>query len=254
MKRLLLIVLTLLLGTGSALAAGQLRILSDRDFAPYSMMQNGKPAGIDVEVFAEACKRAGVDYSLQLVEWEDLVQQLKTGRCHGAFSLFRTPERESNVLFVDLAVMHYSDYGLFTRVGSGLTFDSWDDLQGKRIGSIGGFAMSDEFQQAQEKGVFAGRNYLDEASCVGGLLKGEIDGFVGQLDTTHYQLNRMGMTNTVVYLPRLVRSRRPAYIGFSRAALEKGLEGMAERLGKALQSMYRDGTYNTIARRYLFRF
>lgn len=254
MKRLLLIVLTLLLGTGSALASEQLKVLSDRDFAPYSMIQNGKPSGIDVEVFAEACKRAGVDYSLQLVEWEDLVKRLHTGQCHAAFSLFRTPEREKDVLFVDRAVMHYSDYGLFTRVGSGLAFDSWDDLRGKRIGSIGGFAMSDGFQQAAKNGIFTSRAYVDEASCVGGLLKGEIDGFVGQLDTTHYQLNRMGMTNTVVYLPKLVRSRRPAYIGFSRAALSERLEGVAARLGKALQSMYRDGTYNSIARRYLFRF
>ncbi len=253
MKRLLLIFLLMALGAGTALAA-PLSFLSDRDFAPYSMMQDGKPAGIDVEVFSEACKRAGVEYSLELVPWDELLRRFKRGECQGAFSLFRTPEWEACAWFVDQAAMHYSDYALFTRVGSDLVFRSWEDLQGKRIGAAGGFALSEDFHDAWKKGIFTGRPYKGEAACVGALLKGEIDAFAGQVDSTHYHLSRMGMTSTVVSLPKMLRLQRPAHIAFSRAAKVKGMESIANRLGDALLSMYRDGTYNTIARRYLFRF
>jgi len=228
-----------------------LRFVSDSNFAPYSMLQDGKPAGIDVEVFQEAARRAGIPYALQLVAWEEVVRKVKSGEAHGGFSFFRTPEREEYALFVEEAVVHYSDYVMFTRNGHTFPFREWSDLDGKRIGVNKGFSFSEAFGAG---GDVVLKEFDSEAESIAALLKGRVDGFVGQLDTTYYQLGRMGMSSTVIYLPKVVMKDRPAYMVMARNSELKKKEQIARRLGLALRSMYRDGTYNRIARRYLFRF
>lgn len=234
--------------------AEPLKFVANDNFAPYSMFESGKPIGMDVELFQEAARRAGIQYTLELLPWSEVMAQVRSGRCDGAFSLFRSAEREEFALYVEEAVIHYSDYVLFVRNGRNITFQNWDDLKGKRVGVKQGFQFSDEFDGHVDRGDIEKTEFPGESENIGALLKGSIDAFVGQLDTAYYQLDRMGMSSTIIYLPKVVSKDRPAYIALSRNSPLKHKEQIGQRLGIALRSMYRDGTYNKIARRYLFRF
>lgn len=253
-RTILCLVLMLLTLTALPALSDPLRVVGDRDFAPYSMMQGDKPAGIDVEMFQEAAKRTNIEYTLELLPWDELVQAVKSGSCDVAFSMFKASERSEYAIFADSSPMHTSDYVMFTRQNRTFTFNDWTDLMGKRIGVIRGFCFCEEFDQAAAQGKVEKVEFENDRAGLGGLLKRQVDGFIGQLDTSYYQINKMGLSSTIVYLPKIVREDRPAYMVVSRASAVEHKQQLADRLGMALKSMYRDGTYSTIARRYLFRF
>ena len=254
MKRFSLSVLALILLTTPVWAAEALTIVADNDFAPYSMMIEGQPAGIDVEVLTEAARRADIDLNIVLKPWEELVSMVKNGECDGAAALFRTPEREKYALFMDAVPVHLSDYVIFTKIGNTFVFKSCEDLRGKVIGVVTGISLGDEFEAAKADGIVQVRDYPEIIDAVRGLLDGEIDGFVGNIDVTYYQLKPMGMTSSIMYLPKKIVEDKPAYVVLSRGSALKDKAQVARRIEHALNQMKLDGTYNTIAKRYLFRF
>jgi len=126
---------------GPVEAQQNLLFVADADFAPYSMLTEGLPAGIDVDVLTEAAQRAGLVIDIQFKPWDELIEMVKKGECDGAFGLFRNPDREKYAMFMEAAPIHYSDYVLFTKVGSKFSFRTYDDLHGKTIGRIAGVTL-----------------------------------------------------------------------------------------------------------------
>lgn len=246
--------LCLVLALSVCAHADQLVFVGDVDFAPYSMMQQGRPAGIDVDVMREVIHRLGLDAEIRLVPWTQLVTMFRTGKCDGAMGVFWTPDRERRALFAMEAPIHTSDFVLFTKVGNTFSFRSYDDLKTRRIGVPKGLAITEEFEQAEADGVFPTREYGDIAGAVRELLAGQIDAFVGNIDVTYWQLKRMGMTSSIVYLPRKVADARPAYVLLSRASGAEDKARIAAQIGQTLKAMRSDGSYNRIARNYLLRF
>ena len=255
MKSLVLIV-TLILSilAGPAQARQTLLFVADIDFAPYSMITQGQAAGIDVDVLAEAANRAGFMLDIQFKPWDELIEMVKKGECDGAFGLFKNPEREQYSMFMEAAPIHYSDYVLFTKVGTKFSFRSYADLQGKTIGRIAGTTLGDDFEAALAKGVMQVREYPDLASAIRGLLVNEIEAYAGNIDVTYYRLKSMGMTSSIVYLPKKIVTQKPAYLVMSRASKLKDKDRVIQGLERAMDQMRKDGTYNKIARHYLVRY
>ncbi|OIQ49787.1 putative ABC transporter arginine-binding protein 2 precursor [Pseudodesulfovibrio hydrargyri] len=253
MKKCLLACL-LVLFAATARAEDPLRLLADRDFAPYSMVIDGVPSGIDVDVFTEAARRAGLEIEIQARPLETVLERVQNGRCDGALALFRSPGRERYALFMEATPIHYSDYVLFTKVGAKFPFNSYQDLAGKVIGLAAGLDLGPEFAAARAKGDMLVKEYPDQRAILAGLLGGEIDAFAGNIDVTYYRLKAMGLTSSVVYLNRKLLTGKPSYAVLSRAAKRQDKEEIIQALEKALDQMAKDGTYNAIARRYLLRF
>lgn len=228
--------------------------LFNEDFAPYSMINNGRPAGIDVDILTEAAKRAGIAFNMEFKPWDQALTMLEKGDCAAAVGLFRTPEREQIGMFMDGAPIHTSDYVLFTKVGSKLAFNTYKDLSGKIIGRVAGTNLGPDFTQALDANMLEIKEYKDLAAALMGLLKGEINAFAGNIDVTYHRLTQMGMTSTIVYLPKKIVSQKPAYVVFSRASSTPEKEALLTKLERAIDSMHKDGTYNKIARHYLIRF
>lgn len=246
--------LCLLLLLASAAQAAPLRFAANADFAPYSMVIDGTPAGIDVDVFTEAARRAGLEIEIAAYPLETVLAMVRDGRCSGALTLFRTAERERYALFMDGTPVHYSDFVLFTKVGNRFAFNGYGDLAGKVIGLTAGLDLGPDFAAARAKGDMLVKEYPDQRAVMAGLLGGEIDAFAGNIDVTYYRLKAMGLTSSVVYLPHKLLTDKPSYAVLSRAADLPDGDEIVQALEKALTRMNRDGTYNTIARRYLLRF
>ncbi|WP_319582852.1 transporter substrate-binding domain-containing protein [uncultured Pseudodesulfovibrio sp.] len=238
----------------SARAEGPLHLLADRDFAPYSMVIDGEPTGIDVDVFNEAARRAKIDVNIETKPLETVLQMVQEGSCDGALALFRSPDRERYALFMEATPIHFSDYVLFTKVGDRFPFASYQDLSGKVIGLVTGLDLGPDFAAAREQGKIIVKEYPDQPAIIAGLLGGEIDAFAGNIDVTYYQLKAMGLTSSVVYLDHKLLTGRPSYAVLSRAAKREDKVEIIQALEKAIDQMTKDGTYNKIARRYLLRF
>jgi polar amino acid transport system substrate-binding protein len=249
-----LIACLLVLFAATARAEAPLHFLADRDFAPYSMVIDGVPTGIDVDVFTEAARRAGLELDIQTQSLDTVLEMVRKGSCDGALALFRSPERERYALFMEATPVHYSDYVLFTKVGDRFPFASYNDLAGKVIGIVTGLDLGKDFIAARAKGDMLVKEYPDQSAIIAGLLGGEIDAFAGNIDVTYYQLKAMGLTSSVVYLDHKLLTGQPSYAVLSRAANLQDKEEIIQALEKALDQMSKDGTYNAIARRYLLRF
>lgn len=252
--RAFVLVAALMLLAVPALAAQDLLFVADVDFAPYSMIVEGQPAGIDVEVMAEAAKRAGFSVDLQFKPWDELIRMVETGECDGAFALFNSANRDKSVMFMEATPIHYSDYVLFTKVGTKFSFRTYEDLRGKVIGRAAGTNLGEDFAAALEQKVMTVKDYPDLSSALRGLLVGETDAYAGNIDVTYYRLKAMGMASSIVYLPKKLVTQRPAYMVMSRASKLEDKDRVVQGFERALDSMRRDGTYNQIARRYLLRF
>jgi len=254
MRTLLLAALLCLALPAASAQARAVKFVADVDFAPYSMFIDGAPAGIDVELLQAAADKAGVTIDIELKPLDQVVRMLKEGTCDGAFALFRTPEREKVALFMDASPVHVSDFVLFTKVGDTFPFGAYDDLKGKTVGRVQGTFLGDEFAAAQAAGVVTVKDYPDLSSSLRGLLMDEIQAYAGNIDVTYYRLKAMGMTSSITYLSKKLLDKQPAYMAMSRAADLPEKEDILQRLGVALDQMRRDGSYNKIARRYLFRY
>lgn len=248
-------VFTILIVPLAATAAERpLVFVADVDFAPYSMLIDGRPAGIDVEVLTEAARRAGLKVDIQFRQWDRLVKMVEKGECDGALSLFKNSDRERYAMFMEGKPIHYSDYVLFTRVGAKFPFGSYADLKGKKIGKIAGIELGAEFDKAASSGGMIVQEYQDITDAMRGLVTADIDAFAGNIDVTYWRLKEMGMTSSIVYLPQKLVEGKPSYLVISRASniAEKAM--IIQKLEFALDTMRKDGTYNAIAKRYLFRF
>lgn len=234
--------------------AKPLIFVTDVDFAPYSMLTDGQPAGIDVEVFREAAKRAGLEVEIQLKPWETLVEMIEKGTCDGAFALFHNPQRDKQLLFMEKTPIHYSNYVLFTTSGNKFSFSTYDDLTGKSIGRVAGTDLGKEMYEAHQAGKLTIKDYPDLASALRGLLLGEVEAYAGNIDVTYHRLKEMGMTSSIVYLPKKLVAMRPAFMVMSRAAQTPDKELIIQKLQQSLDNMRKDGVYNKIARKYLLRF
>jgi polar amino acid transport system substrate-binding protein len=228
--------------------------VADMDLSPYSMLSEGKAAGIDVEVLAEAARRSGVSVEILLRPLSELVRMVKAGECDGALGLFLDPTREAYATFLEAAPIHYSDYVLFTKVGDKFSFRTYDDLSGKTIGRIAGTDLGDEFEAAVADGKLTLREFPDRTAALSALVAGEIKAYAGNIDATYNRLKDMGMTSSIVYLPKKILSQKPAYMVLSNASTYPDKAVAGQRLERALDQMRKDGTYNTLARRYLLRF
>ncbi|WP_419786091.1 substrate-binding periplasmic protein [Pseudodesulfovibrio sp.] len=254
MRSLLFATLLALILSAVPAQARSLKFIADADFAPYSMLVDGKPAGIDVEELQAAADKAGIAIEIELKPFDQISGMLKNGTCDGAFALFRTPQRETYALFQEGTPLHTSDFVLFTKVGDTFPFGSYDDLKGKVIGRATGTYLGDDFAQAAASGAVTVKDYSDLALGLRGLIMDEIQAYAGNIDVTYYRLKSMGMTSSITYLSKKLVEQQPAYIVMSRTADLPEKEDILLRLNQALDMMKKDGTYNKIAKRYLFRF
>ncbi len=247
------LVLALILFATPALAQNP-RFVADVDFAPYSMITQGVPAGIDVDVINEAARRAGISLDLQFKTWDVLIKMAEKGEADAAFSVFHTPEREKKLMFMEAVPVHYSDYVLFTKVGDKFSFTSYDDLTDKVIGKVEGISLGEDFKAARDAGKMSVKTYTDPTTALRGLITGEISAYAGNIDVTYYRLKAMGMTSSIVYLPKKILTQKPSYLVMSRASSLENKEEILQQIERALDQMRKDGTYNKIARKYLLRY
>ena len=254
MRSLLLAALLSLTLLGATAHARTVKFVSDIDFAPYSMLVDGKPAGIDVELIQAAADKAGVTVDIELKPWAEVIKMVTAGTCDGAFSLFLSPEREKIALFMEASPVHASDFVLFTKVGDTFPFGAYDDLAGKTIGKVQGISLGDDFAKAVAEGKITVREYPDLTSSLSALIQDQTNAYAGNIDVTYYRLKAMGMTSSISYLSKKLVENQPAYLVMSRASDLEDKEDILQRLGMALDAMRKDGSYNRIAKRYLFRF
>jgi len=118
------------------LKANTLSIGSDLTYPPFAYMQDGKPAGFDVEFMENLAKRLQLTPEFKDTRFASLVTGARAGHFDViASTLYITPERQAVLNFIPYVQVGSS---LLVLKNSSYRPASEQDLCGKRVGSIKG--------------------------------------------------------------------------------------------------------------------
>ena len=200
--------------------------------------------GIDKELLQELSARTGIEIHPLRYPFARALQDIQAGRVDIMTSLSKTAERSQFIGY--LRTPYYQCHTAFyTLPALALKIRSYDDLYGKPIGYVRGFAYFEPFDSDSR---LIKHGVSNENQLPGKLLKQRDQVFVGADCQVDYVLKNMGLTGKIV--PALYRPMQSfdLYVGYSRRA---GIEKEAVQLDKALAEMVLEGWVAKLINSYL---
>ena len=218
------------------------------EFPPYVTSKNNAISGIDVDILADAARRAGIVIQFKLLPWVRLENELKRGAASEvdcAFSFSKNVSRQSYMDFTSTPIKS-THYVLFAKKGVFTASAGLAQMKGKRIGLRRGFIVSSAFEDMRTaRELVVEEIDSDEANFIK-LEKGRIDGVIASADSGYTMVSpsqRAAIVSIELGIPQT-----PTYVVFNK---EKNLAGEKKSLNKALRDTIADGSAKKIRDKYL---
>lgn len=186
----------------------------------------------------EALNRADVHASNAILPFEDVLSSLQNGDVDGSAALWFSSDRAQYLLFSEPYLENH--IVLIGRAGSDVSAESLEDLRGKRIALVEGYA----YGNIEGSGIVA-VPAADQQECLTLVLNGEVDYMFVDALLVNYVMQRQPEE----MLENLAVGGNTLMYRSLHFAIRKDLEG-AEALVAAfntrIEEMQNDGTYNRI--------
>jgi polar amino acid transport system substrate-binding protein len=205
---------------------------------PHSMLEGKRVVGIGADTVREVMRRAGIEYTIELLPWKRAYTSALERPDTCVFSTTRTPEREAR--FKWIGPIGEADWVLMGRADRNLRLDSLDDARRYRIGTYNGDAR-DQYLRERGFNVDPAPNDLINPRK---LMANRIDLWAASIRRGSTALARMGYADKIV--PVLVFNRIRVYLACNRAVPD----ALTARMDAALEAMEHDGTLQGILHRY----
>lgn len=170
MKKIMLLVMSILLLTGCNRDDNKLILATEAGFAPYEYYQDGEIVGVDIDIAREIALSLGKELVIKDVSFDFIINEIKSGKSDiGAAGMSITKERLEEVDFsVEYAV---SNQVVIVPMDSKIT--SIDQISNQRIAvQLGTVADSYVNENYKDATVIRQKKYL---SMVEDLKAGKVD-------------------------------------------------------------------------------
>lgn len=170
MKKIMLLVMSILLLTGCKRDDNKLILATEAGFAPYEYYQDGEIVGVDIDIACEIAASLGKELVIKDVSFDFIINEIKSGKSDiGAAGMSITKERLEEVDFsVEYAV---SNQVVIVPMDSKIT--SIDQISNQRIAvQLGTVADSYVNENYKDATVIRQKKYL---SMVEDLKAGKVD-------------------------------------------------------------------------------
>lgn len=170
MKKIMLLVMSILLLTGCKSDDNKLILVTEAGFAPYEYYQDGEIVGVDIDIAREIAASLGKELVIKDVSFDFIINEIKSGKSDiGAAGMSITKERLEEVDFsVEYAV---SNQVVIVPMDSKIT--SIDQISNQRIAvQLGTVADSYVNENYKDATVIRQKKYL---SMVEDLKAGKVD-------------------------------------------------------------------------------
>lgn len=170
MKKIMLLVMSILLLTGCKSDDNKLILVTEAGFAPYEYYQDGEIVGVDIDIAREIAASLGKELVIKDVSFDFIINEIKSGKSDiGAAGISITKERLEEVDFsVEYAV---SNQVVIVPMDSKIT--SIDQISNQRIAvQLGTVADSYVNKNYKDATVIRQKKYL---SMVEDLKAGKVD-------------------------------------------------------------------------------
>ena len=220
--------------------AGKLSIATSPDFPPFeSLGENGKVAGIEIDILNLVCEKLGVTLEINQMDFDSVLPAIQAGKFHvGVSGISVTPKREKNVLFTTPYCL--AAQAIVVLKDSPITCKA--DLTDKKIAvQTGTTAETYCMENKYEISSFAANSDAQTA-----LLTGKVDAWVIDDLTAAEMVKSYNAANgeQLVILSEALTTEPYAF------AFSFGSETLVEEINKIIKELLADGTIAEIFANY----
>lgn len=212
--------------------------LSTTDWPPFTGTPD-KPRVV-IDLVQEALHRAGYDSSVSVVENGRLTPDIKNGKFDGSPALWRDKDRET---FIE-----YSNAFLENRLilvgnkGADVSAQSFDQLKGKKIGTVIGYSYGDAVEKSSDVVFIPGPS---QQANLEKLFSGQLDFIlVDDLLVKNLMSHQSADVKSHLSIGRTPLITRALYLGL-RKDFPQAKE-IIQKFNGQLRGLLADGTYNKI--------
>ncbi|MFG0382563.1 substrate-binding periplasmic protein [Pseudomonas sp. zbq_18] len=222
--------------------AEPLRIVTEA-WAPYVYEENGQPTGLDYEISAEVLRRLGVEVEWQFLPWKRCLLALEQGQADGILDIFRIPEREAHMLFVEEPLSDV-EFVLFHSRSRPYPYRQLDDLRDLVIGTSPGYWYND--QAFRDSRLFSREEAPSHEANLGKLVRQRVDLVVNDRRAGLFLAAQLGLGEQIGYNPKAVGTDR-LYLALRQTT---ELTALAERFSAELRRFKQENAYARLQARY----
>lgn len=149
MKKILLIILSILLITGCKKEDNTIVMVTEAGFAPYEYYENGEIVGVDIEIAKEIAKALGKELIVKDIAFDFIINELKSGKADfAAAGMSVTEERLKEVDFS----IEYTTSKQVVLVNNNSNINSINNIYNKKIavqlGSVADLYFTENYPKA----------------------------------------------------------------------------------------------------------
>ena len=231
-----------------AFAVEDIRIVTE-ELPPYNMTQDGRLTGMSTEVVQAVLKEMGVSAPIQSMPWARAYDMALNAENVLIYSITRTPQREKLFKWVgNIAPVHWY---LFANPGTAIRLDTLNDARKYQIATVKEDAGE---QYLLSQGFLIGKNLQSSNKYqynYDKLKLGRVDLWISIELTALYLMRQAGDNPEKVAVRALKLPALDGEHGLNMAFSLKTPDALVERFRKALQTVYRNGTYDAILKKWL---
>jgi len=217
----------------------ELRLASDM-WPPFTNTADQSRLAIDL--VHEALDRADIKATTSIVEFGSVILGLQDGSFDGSGALWRSPERETFLLFSE----PYLENRLILvgKAGSDVSAVRLSDLKGKRVAVVGTYAYGETVKNASEPQFVNGQNDQENLQK---LLAEEVDYMLVDELLIRYVLQHQ-KSDAAKYLQIGTTPLVRRNLHFALRTALPNSRAFLEKFNAEIKNMMGDGTYNRILR------
>lgn len=215
----------------------QLKLAADV-WAPFTD-EKGKKA-IAIDIVSTAFERMKQKVEFVIVGFEEVLDGIETKKYAGSPAFWKTPEREAQMVY-SLPYLQ-NQLVLIGRKGSQVDINSMNEMEGKKLGLVKGYAYGDSITNAENVQIFFHENDQENLEA---LLSEEIDYMLVDHILIQYlfkyQMNDVSEHLSIATNPFIVK---PLFVAIRKDV--PGAKKIIQAFDKQIDTMIADRSYNRI--------
>ncbi|EAT12650.1 transporter substrate-binding domain-containing protein [Bermanella marisrubri] len=233
-----------IISIGSSQASQLVVGISEGDYAPFYYDTDEGLTGAAVEIVELIAQQTGHSIAYQRLPWKRVQQYLAQGRIDLVMLYFKSPDRASDVHYVEPAILHESSH-LFVMASQRIEFEGdLESLSGFRFGYVDGYWHGNSFEQFEPK---VKKTYANSRALITALQRGVIDVAVGNEAVIGHLLKEIGLRLPINFLQPAI-DYAPDYIAISRQIDDA--ENLSADFAKVLEQFTQTQRYRDILKKY----
>ena len=252
---ILVLILVFLLRPPPSISAEPVLIVGDAAYPPYSYVQNGRPAGIYVEILRQAFARMPkFEVTIRMQPWKRCLASIKSGQALAVFPPYRKPAQRGYMAPYSTPILREEVIALCNDEGiTSLHSPKWPEgFSHLRIGRSAGFAIGgDKYLSALHSGRLSHVEVQDAKAGLRMLSHGRIHCYLNDRRAIAWALAQMraqGWNKDKMFHEATVVSQEYGHLGYSTASQAPGKERFIRRFNAVIDDMRRSGEIDMLAK------